>query len=140
MWLPGKGVIIYDPPRPGLKSRNTWWCVVNVDRELTRYYRWWVLREKHIDLCQPSWDAHISVIRGEKPEDESLWKKYHKQTVEFTYRHCPRQTGDKNDKTAFNSPDNFWFIDVKSPKLTAIRDEFGFPSNWNFHLTFGRVW
>ncbi len=140
MWLTGTGVIRYDPPRPGLKTRTKWWCVVDIDREITRYYRWWVKKELHIDLCQPSWDAHISIIRGEHPNDETLWKKYHGETVEFTYRHCPRQTSEKNYITAFTSPDCFWFVDVKSPKMKAIRDEFGFPSDWNFHLTFGRVW
>ena len=42
-------------------------------------------KEKWIDLCQPSWDAHISIIRGEKPPKglEHLWKKYDGQKVEF---------------------------------------------------------
>ena len=45
MWLTGTGIIRYDPPRPGLKTRIKWWCVVDIDREITRYYRWWVKKE-----------------------------------------------------------------------------------------------
>jgi len=64
-WHTGHGYIKYDPYRPGLKKKKDWWAIVKIDREITRYYRWWVMKERWIDLCQPSWDAHISIIRGD---------------------------------------------------------------------------
>ena len=80
----GTGKIIYDPYRPGLKKNNKGWCIVTIDPEITRYYRWWIINRFHIkELKQPSWDAHISIIRGEKDiisdEVKPLWKKYHKK-------------------------------------------------------------
>lgn len=124
------GRLIYDPRRPGLKEKTKWWCVLLVDREITRWCRWWVKREHWIDLCQPSWDAHVSVIRGEKPNDEQmhLWRNYHGKVFEFKYSNRVVQNG------------NFWLVKVEAPELKAIREEFGFPSNWSLHLTIGRTW
>lgn len=129
-WLKGQGIIKYDPYRPGLKKKKDWYAIVKVDREITRYYRWWVMKEKWIDLCQPSWDAHLSIIRSEKPYDDKmhLWKKYDGQKVIFLYNNNVHQVG------------NYWIVDVKCDKLKQIRNEFGFPSDWDFHLTIGRTW
>ncbi len=130
-WIKGTGRIVYDPWRGSMKRKRDWWCVVNVDREITRYYRWWIERRYHVKgLCKPSWDAHISVIRGEKPRPHviDLWKKYDRQIVEFEYQHFPHQNGD------------FWIVDVRSPFLMQIREEFGMPTHWNLHLTVGRTW
>lgn len=133
------GKIIYDPYRGNMNKRTDWWCVVNVDREITRYYRWWVKNRYWIDLCQPSWDAHISVIRGEKPKPElmHLWKKYDKQIVEFEYSHEVRRSGDT---TGWDRPDCYWFVNVYCPQLIEIRKEFELPHDWNLHLTIGRTW
>lgn len=144
MWHKGTGKIVYDPYRGGLKKKRDWWCVVNVDKEITRYYRWWLEREWHVkELKQPSWDAHVSIIRGEKPRPEHmhLWKKYHGETIEFEYMHFPRRSGDTDlpgDLTG--RPDNYFFIEVRCPKLIEIRKEFGFPTHWKLHLTVGRTW
>lgn len=140
MWHESTGTIIYDPHRPGLKKKDKWWCIVVVDREITRYYRWWVQKEMWVhNLCQPSWDAHISVIRGEKPKPElmHLWRKYHGQRVKFKYRHGVRRSGDT---TGWDRPDSYWFVDVDAPFLIDIRHELHRPVNWNLHLTIGRTW
>ena len=86
--LKGTGILVYDPSRPGLKSKTDWWAVVNTDAEICRYYRWWVWRRYMIELQQPSWGAHVSVIRGGKPPTEEkvrLWKKYQGEKIEFEY-------------------------------------------------------
>jgi len=133
----GSGIIRYDPPRPGMKRRTKWWCVLYVDKEITRYYRWWIQRMLHIQLHPPSWDAHISIIRGEKPgtDLEHLWKKYDGMRVPFKYHHSPKPTIKKADDVG-----NFWYIDVVCPKIQEIREEFGFPTNFGYHLTVGRSW
>jgi len=140
VWHTGTGRIVYDPHRPGLKKKVDWWCILTVDKEITKYYRWWIQKELHIKgLCQPSWDAHISIIRGEKPRPDlmHLWKKYHGQQVEFKYRHSPRVSGDT---TGNDRPDHYWFVDVDCPFLLDIRKELQRPSDWNLHLTVGRTW
>lgn len=130
MWHESVGTIKYDPPRPGLKKKKDWWAIVKVDREITRYYRWWVKKRYWIDLCMPSWDAHISIVRGERPERHlmHLWKKYDGHKVTFKYGHDVQQNGQ------------FWFVDVDCPFLLDIRKELNRPTNWNLHLTIGRTW
>ena len=127
----GSGILQYDPPRPGMKRRTSWWIIVNVDREITRYYRWWVKSHYWIDLHQPAWNAHISVLRGEQPRKDlmHLWKKYDGQRVDFEYSH--------NVCAVKNSV--FWTVEVTSEFLTGIRDEFEVPSDWPFHLTIGKT-
>ena len=132
MWHTSTGIIQYDPPRPGMKRRTEWWAIIKVDREITRYYRWWVMNRYWIDLKQPAWDAHISIVRGEKPSKNKmhLWKKYHGQLVEFKYSHNVFQA---------EKPE-FWVVEVDCPMVRQIRREFGFPSNWNSHITIGRTY
>lgn len=139
-WHTGTGKIVYDPYRGNLKKKPHWWCVVEVDKEITRLFRWWIEKELHVKgLCQPSWDAHISVIRGEKPPQHlmHLWKKYDGQEVTFKYAQNPRQTGDT---TGGDRPGWYWFVEVEAPFLIDIRKEFGYPHDWKLHLTVGRTW
>lgn len=132
----GTGIIKYDPYRAEMRNRTTWWCIVNVDREITRYYRWWLQKEKHIILQQPSWDAHVSVIRGEAAcsKRKELWKKYDGHKVDFFYEHG----------TFRSHPDpaggRFYWINVECPQLAHIRKEMGLPVGWHFHITVGRTY
>lgn len=131
MWHKSIGRIKYDPPRPGMKRRTKWWAIVKVDREITRYYRWWVWNRYMIDLKQPAWNAHISIIRGEEPPKNKLylWKKYDGKEIQFEYSHFVKQAKKQQ----------FWIVEVKCPLLEEIRNEFGFPSNWKQHLTIGKT-
>lgn len=130
MWFPSIGIIKYDPPRPGMKRRVDWWAIAKVDREITRYYRWWVWRRYWIELKQPSWNAHISIIRGEEPPKDKLhlWKKYDGKKIKFWYNHSVIQAEKKPW---------FWLVEVDCPFLKEIREEFGFPTNWTQHITIG---
>lgn len=138
MWHKSRGRIKYDPPRGQMTKKTKWWAVLNVDREITRYYRWWVMNRFWINLHQPSWDAHVSIIRGEKPEDHlmHLWKKYDGHWVDFEYSHNVRRSGDTN----IDRPDHYWFVEVRCPFLKQIREELNRPSNWSLHLTIGRTY
>lgn len=130
-----QGQIIYEPFRGEMKT-SPWWCIVDCDREITRYYRWWLQREKHIHLQQPSWDAHISIVRGESTVKQSAaWKKYHKQKVLFEYEHGAIRSAPDKDQ-----PGTFYWIDVECPMLSEIRRELGLPVGFRFHLTIGRTY
>jgi hypothetical protein len=133
-----KGIIQYDPYRPGLKKKKDWWCVLNIDADITRYYRWWAFKEMGVELNKPSWGSHVSIIRGEKPfpNNMDLWKKYNGLEVEFTYSSNVRQAGDR---TGLSVPSPFWFIDVECDFLIDIRKEMGFPYDYGLHLTIGRT-
>lgn len=144
MRLKGTGKIIYDPHRPGLKSKTDWWCVANTDSEICRYYRWWVWRRYMIKLEKPAWGAHISIIRGEVPQEQFRdgWKKHHGEIIEFEYSPIVRYSGD----TTGDRPNWFWFVDVWCPKMNDIRKELGLKwrddngEPFKFHITIGRTY
>lgn len=129
----GTGKIVYDPFRAGMKARTDWWAVIEVDKEITRHARWWLNRRYHLQLDAPAWDAHISVIRGEKPKPElmHLWKKYHGQRVEFRY-------GLDTYKSEQADGKHFWLIDVECPIVGDIRKELERPYDWAPHITVAR--
>lgn len=138
----GSGTIIYDPFRGDMKRRTNGWCVVEVDTEITRYYRWWLQYERHIHLQPPAWDAHISIVRGEKlsPQVQHLWRKYHGTKARFTYSHVGRYAELRSGLPG--SPDNgtYYVVEVECPMLNTIRDELGLVTGWTFHLTVGRTY
>lgn len=131
------GTIQYDPYRADMHRRTKWWCVVNVDREITRYYRWWLQKEKHIILQQPAWDAHISVVSGTpiSHDKQHIWKKRHGQRMSFTYQH-----GDVQVSKDPNQPGSFFWVRVKCPDATELRRELGLPAYETFHMTVGRTY
>ena len=145
------GIIKYNPPRPGMTRRTEGWCVAIVDREITRYFRWFVNKHvlnpleienvgslkkyPHVPLHRPSWDAHISILRGEGtriPEkDKHLWGKYEGAKFDFWYDMNVRQAHAKSD---------FWFVEIESPDMMNIRHELKLPTHWPWHLTIGRTY
>jgi hypothetical protein len=128
--------IVYDPHRGEMARRTSWWCVGEVDREITRYCRWWLQREKHIHLAPPAWDAHISIVRGEKPQMGFArhWKDFHKQRFQFEWDHTDIRKGyDKH-----NGGDFYW-INVTCPQFDEIRKSLGLPTGFKYHITIGRT-
>lgn len=123
------GIIKYDPHRPGLKTKDKWWCVIETCEDLADYYRWQLERRHFITTQRPSWGSHISVIRGEQPRPElaHLWKKYDGMKVEFEYTHDIFGNGE------------FWWLNVHTPMTKIIRDELLLPSEWGGHLTIART-
>lgn len=137
-WIEAEGRILYDPHRANMKSNTNWWCVIDADKEITRYYRWWLQKEKHILLNQPAWDAHVSVVRGERSvqRNQSLWKKYHNRRVKFRYEHGDVQISKDKDQ-----PGWFYWIRVDCPMVDEIREELGLVASWKYHhLTIGRTY
>lgn len=134
----GSGKVVYDPKRGGMKSNTTNWCVIELDREITRYYRWWLQKERHIILQQPAWDAHISVVRGERltPEQMKMWKKQQGRIVDFVYEHGDIQVSKDKD-----APGYFFWIRVDCPAVDEIRTELGLVASWKYHhITIGRTY
>lgn len=139
--LKGTAKIIYDPYRGEMKRKTRWWCVAPVDREITRYYRWWLTRELHLKrLFAPAWDAHVSIVRGEEPHDsrKELWQHMHGRKIQFEYSPIVRQAGDTTGETADKG--HHWFVDVWCDEFLAIREELGLRTHYKFHLTIGRIY
>lgn len=138
----GSGTIVYDPYRGDMKRRGKGWCVVEVDREITRYYRWWMKYQNHIHLQPPSWDAHISIVRGERldPSVQHLWKKYHGQKVQFAYQHVSYYKTARSGLSESADNGMYYWVDVDCPLMDTIRAELNLKRGWRFHITFGRTY
>lgn len=134
----GSGRVAYDPHRGTMKANTGWWCVIELDREITRYYRWWLQKEKGLILQQPAWDAHISIIRGERDAGRypDLWKKHQGRHVDFVYEH-----GDVQSTPDKDAPGSFYWIRVQCPVVDEIREELGLVTSWKYHhITIGRTY
>jgi hypothetical protein len=132
MWHTGTGQIIYDPPRPGMKRRTEWWCVVNVfdkNGDISRYYRYWIFKKWGTVLDPPAHGTHISCVRGEEPPDhlKHLWGQETGKIVEFKYTH----------DIYFRK--GFFFCEIDCPPLIDIRKKFGFPHDWRLHMSIGKL-
>jgi len=89
-------------------------------------------------MHQPAWDAHISVIRGERrvAANSALWKKHHGRKVKFKYEHGDVQVSKDKD-----APGYFYWIRVDCPVVDEIREELGLIASWKYHhLTIGRTY
>lgn len=135
MWHTSSCRIVYDPYRGGMTRKTSRWCVAEVDREITRYYRYQVLKRYGIALYPPSWDAHISIVRGERFSQQNLWKKYHCMTLDFDYHHMPIQA--KHDDGSLK---HYWFVEVDAPHLIFIRKELNLLHDRKLHITIGRTY
>ena len=115
------------------KEDAKWWMVVDCDPEIGKYYRsLFAITHYHCKtLFRPAWEAHISVIRGEKPPNDKchLWRKYDGQLVKYYYDSQAR--GD----------DVYVWLDVECDFLLDIREEMGLPRHpmYSLHLTIGNL-
>lgn len=128
----GFGYIKYDPYRANMKNKRKWWCVVQVDKEISRYYRWWIKKEYGLMIHQPAWDCHISVIRGERPKGSliELWKKYDGIKVNFRY----------SINVYPNNYGKFFTVEVESNDLLHMRKELQLPTDYGLHITIGKTY
>ena len=140
-WHRSVGRIVYDPKRNN-KNNTKWWMVMEVDREITRYFRWMVDRHimnitdaENYGVLQPSGDAHVSVLRGFNDlrnvpavERDAMWGKYQGLEVEFFY-----------NPVVYLARAEFWCVDIIAPWLLTVRqEEWDLPSDYGLHLTIGR--
>lgn len=80
------GKIIYDPK--DRKKSETFWCIIDIEKELTRYYREQFKKKFGVILYAPAFDAHISLLRGEGESTEKMsndWGYLDKKEVEVAY-------------------------------------------------------
>lgn len=139
------GTIVYDPFRGNMKRRTNGWCVVEIDKEITRYFRWWMKYEKHIHLDLPSWNAHVSIVRGDggdrvSQQFQHLWKKYHNEQVSFVYQHVGEFHAVRSKLSTSQDDGYYYTVEVECPTFDTIRKELGLKTGWNYHLTFGRTY
>jgi len=126
----GFGFVHYNPERPGMKRNTDWWCILKINKDITRYYRYWIYNRYGIKLYPPAWDAHISIVRGQEPPNNGYWEKYNNTRLEFYYSDWVRGSVDLK----------FWNIMVSCTKGQLLRNELGIHNEPKFHITIGRLY
>lgn len=120
--------LVYDPPRHGLrKARDRWWCIAEVDGDLSSYYRWLWQRETGRLINKPAWQPHITVTGDIEPPMAGLWGRHVGEMVAFEYLNDLYELGP------------FVGLTVRAGRLNEIRAELGLPSEYPFHITLGRL-
>lgn len=125
------GRLRFDPPRPNMKRNTERWAVVTLDRELTRYYRWWVKTVYHVPLCEPSWNAHCSAIRGERINNPSQWGVGDGKRVIVKYSPTPVQIPNRPE---------MWYLPAQCDAISELRQSFGLKTFYDYHITIGRLY
>ena len=125
------GRLQFDPPRPGMKRNTERWAVIKLDRELTRYYRWWIKQAYHIQLREPSWNAHCSAIRGERIINPELWGNGQGEPVVVKYSPTPLQIPNRPE---------MWYLPAQCKRITELREQFGLRTFHDYHITVGRLY
>lgn len=138
-----KGRIQYDIKNP--HSTFTFWnAALIVPSSIIRYYQYWVRRELKIRLNTPLWKAHVTVMRQEKPKQNTyLWKKYEGKEISFEYS-CEMKNGHVSREDPISGEniefDYFW-LPAYSKDLEEIRMELGLRATPRvpFHITVGNT-
>lgn len=144
------GYLKYDPKNIETRYKD-WWLILKCDDGLTAYYRYWIEKEypyqvpsyrwldkaeiendlkiswmitQHgVRTIRSAWGSHVSVIRGEKPENPDFWQKYENRKIKFEFNPEYISTNGKH-----------WWVKVFSPELESIRMELGLtPQPMFFH-------
>jgi hypothetical protein len=101
--------------------------------ELTRYYRYLVLKHNYIRLLKPSWKSHITISKINPADKYPVAASFDKKEIEFSYEPIVRYSGD----TTGDKPPIHWFLDVYSDGIREIRSSLGLPDYTKFHVTIG---
>ena len=124
------GVVCYDPVRGNKTSPH--WCIIEIDKEITRYYRTQFKKRFGIELYAPSFDAHISTLRGEAEYTNQMqenWKYLNSRQVEIWY-----------DSNLYWNNQHVW-LNTYCQEYFDIREYYSV-ENWNTkdfsHLTIGK--
>lgn len=124
------GVVKYDP-RVERGTFLPWWVILQVDKELVRYYQHIFYKLYWKKLQTAMWGAHCSIVRGEKPLDMDAWKRYNGKVIEFSYVY----------EGGFHTNGQHYWIKVWSPTFGEIRESLGLKREPKvpFHLSIGSL-
>jgi hypothetical protein len=120
------GKLVFDPKT--LEKKCPFWLILKCDNEIIKYYRSLMYKERCLKLSPLAyWGAHVSIIRGEKPNN-GFWTKLNGEEIEFEYDGIIRE--ERN---------HFW-IDVDCKRLVEVRKYYGLSDKpyYDFHMTIGK--
>lgn len=122
------GVIQYDPPRGNKIDPH--WCVLDMDKGITEYYRHQFKKKFGITLFKPAFDAHVSVLKGlHTPKMNTDWGFLNGKEVEVWY-----------DSNIYWNEQHVW-VNTYCHEFFQLREFYDIP-DWNTkefsHLTIGK--
>lgn len=124
------GTLRYSPKVRDLPT-GKWWCVLDCDEEIGRYYRSlfnWENRAK-IKIMAPAWGSHISIIANEPPSNTDLWLADSGKQFKFSYDPALKSNGE------------YYWLDVFCEQMLELRERLGLKKEpfYPLHLTVGRI-
>lgn len=130
-----EGILEYDPDRGAMKKKKDFWLVLQLPLSLVRYYQYFLKTDLHLDVKDPQWGAHVSIVRGENPPNIEYWKKYNGQKVKIKFYPYVEEIKDKKQ------PGSFYVIEFEDDFISEIRNELGLTSKYfKYHITVGRTY
>jgi len=110
-------------------SSNRLWVSIHAGKDLSKYYIWLchTRLKSRFKIVRPTWDAHVSLVRGELPFESSYGKQLDNMPIELEYEHEIYRAG------------RHFCMNVTCPKANALRVALGLSSEplAPFHLTIG---
>lgn len=130
-----EGTLVYDPDRGAMKKKKDFWLVLQLPMQLVKYYQYFIRTDLHIDIKDPQWGAHVSIVRGEDPPNKQYWKKYDGQKVRIKFNPDVMEVKDKKQSGSF------FIIEFDDDFIAHIREELGLQSKYfRYHITVGRTY
>lgn len=125
------GKVMYSPERKGLKAHQNK-NVIIIDLagydELAAYYRRLFHKHFHVELLEPLFDLHVTIIKNKEIND-AAWGYKDGEDVEITLSETPMLYW--NEK--------YVWIDGETEILKEIAAHYGVPKSYNMaHITIGR--
>ena len=143
------GRVIYDPDRGTMKRNTKWWCILQMDENVSSYLRWHLEKNwwnveagQKSEYHRPPHGAHISVIRGERPRNHiNQWGRF------WSNHRFPVEYDMKIDKVRGSKTEQGWHytVPIMCPELLDLREYFGLPIHnhrgiFRFHMTVARTY
>ena len=130
-----EGILEYDLDRGTMKKKKDFWLVLQLPYEIVKYYQYFLKTDLHLDIKDPQWGAHVSIVRGEVPPNPEFWKKYDGQKMKIKFYPEVEEVKDKKN------PGSFYVIEFDDEFIAHIRSELGLQSKYlRYHLTVGRTY
>ena len=130
--LKGEGYIEFFPRiiDGEMTIKDNCWCLLQIEKDFSAYYRWHHYKNTFINLQTPKWDCHVSLIRKERVYEtfKSNYLKYQHKKVIFEYDNIIHTNGE------------YYWIKCFSQDFVNLRKDMGLSEypEFNYHITLGK--
>jgi len=116
-----------------LTKKKPGWAILKLDHSSVEPYLQ-EIRGNGTRISCSVWGAHVSVMRGEHPQDKAALRQIRARTEGKSFKIETRGEIRRNRQ-------GYYWLDVRAPALEALRVELGLPPRPSppFHLTIGKA-